>query len=311
MKFLRIAMIAMASLMVTANHAAEKMTPTQEKAQRTFYSFLDKEGFKPEVDTTDNSVCFRNKENILFWVTFGNGSPMCYTLHRKGFKVGDGKEDFKRNPSIIAANEIKATYPDLNITVTDSKVNIVMNTYATTTQDYTKIFKDCFDKFNGVDIAFKRAYEIAYKKEMEDRNRAEQQIQEMVGPSELEDYIAGISFRNLDEDDKILSDYGKSIKAKQAQYIQFLFEFNPWKQESFETTLYIRIIRPDGEMISQPGKTYSMEIPVEVKKSKKTIEWEVPDLFGSTKADFWKPGEYKVEVLDGLTVIYTTDFNLL
>lgn len=311
MKFLKTVIAVMGCLMATAGVIAGRMTPAQEKAQHAFYAYLDKEGYNPEVDTTDNSVCFRNKERVLFWVTFSDSSPMCYTLHRKGFKVGNGREDFKKQPAIMAANEIKGTYPDLNITVTDTKVNIEMKTYAASTQDYTKIFRDCYNKFGNVDEDFKRAYEVAYRSEREARDREDKQIQEMVGRSDLEDLIADIAIRAFDNDDEVVADYGKSIRAKQVRYIQFLFEFNPWRQESFETTLFVRITRPNGEMINLPGKKYTMEIPVEVEKSRKTTEWEAPDLFGSSKEGFWKPGEYKLEILDGLSVIYTTEFNLL
>ncbi len=301
----------MAGLTATAGLAVEKMTPAQEKAQNALYYYLDKEGYKPEVDTTDNSVCFRDKENVLFWITTSKDSPMCYTLHRKGFRVGDGKEDYKRTPSIIAANEVKTSFPDINITVTDKKVHLEMNTYAASTQDYTKVFKDCFDKFSGVDKAFKREYEKAYKKELDDRDRAQQQLQDMVGPSELKDYIAGISFRIVNANDEVVADYGKSLKTKVAEYVQFKFEFNPWRQDSFDTTFYIRVTAPDGKPFLKAGKTYSLEMPVEIKKSKKKREWESAELFGSPKEDFWKPGEYKVEVLDGVTVIYTTEINML
>ena len=54
-------------LMSVATAFAGDLSPVQEKAQRSIYSFLLKNKYDPTVDTSDNSVCFR-KNDVLYWI---------------------------------------------------------------------------------------------------------------------------------------------------------------------------------------------------------------------------------------------------
>lgn len=289
--------------------AQKTLTQTQEKAQRSFYFYLDKMKFKPEVDMSDNSVCFRQND-VLYWVTFSDTNPMLYTLHRKGYKVGEGKDLYKKEPAIIAANEINKLYPGIKVTVNDDKVSLELQTYAASTQDYNNVFTHCLGTFKTVDTDFKKLYKKALDEKIETDAENMRQINEMISPSTLRGQIKSVSFRLLDGNNKPVSDYNEPLRAYLARYIQPCVEFNQWNGETRNVKLFVRIITPDGDIICLPGKKYTAVMNVTLEKNKKDTIYE-EDVVGSEKEGFWKPGEYKFEILDGLDVIYDTRFNIL
>lgn len=295
-------------LMFATQVFAGDLTPAQEKAQRALYAYLDKNKYNPEVDT-DNSVCFR-VGGILYWINIDEESPMLYTFHRKGFKVGTEESSFKRRPAIMAANEVNSKHNIVKLTVEEKKVEVIMQVYAEKTEDFTAVFNKYLKCFDKVDEDFKKAYSTALRAEKDAADRAEQEARKNLPPSVLKDRVVGISFRLLDADGKEKSAYDQPLRSFNARYIQARIEFNPWKEKDADFKLQLKVTRPDGNPIYLPGKKVTAEGNVTIQKSKKNQMIEI-NQFGTNKEGFWKAGEYKVELLEGGDVIYTTTFNIL
>lgn len=296
-------------LLTFATHVfASDLTPGQEKAQRALYVYLDKNKYNPEVDT-DNSVCFR-VGGILYWIDIDEESPMLYTFHRKGFKVGTEDSSFKRRPTIMAANEVNCKHNAVKLIVEEKKVAVIMQVYAAKTEDFTAVFNKYLKCFDKVDEDFKKAYSTALRAEKDAADRAEQEARKNLPPSVLRDHVSGISFRLLDADGKEKSAYDQPLRSFNARYIQARIEFSPWKEKDADFKLQLKVTRPDGNPIYLPGKKVTAEGDVTIQKSKKKQMIEI-NQFGTNKEGFWKAGEYKVELLEGGDVIYTTTFNIL
>lgn len=295
-------------LMFATQVFAGDLTPAQEKAQRALYVYLDKNKYNPEVDT-DNSVCFR-VGGILYWINIDEESPMLYTFHRKGFKVGTEESSFKRRPAIMAANEVNSKHNTVKLIVEEKKVEVIMQVYAAKNEDFTAVFNKYLKCFDKVDEDFKKAYSTALRAEKDAADRAEQEARKNLPPSVLRGHIASISFRLLDADGKEKSAYDQPLRSFNARYIQARIEFNPWKEKDADFKLQLKVTRPDGNPIYLPGKKVTAEGDVTILKSKKNQMIEI-NQFGTNKEGFWKAGEYKVELLEGGDVIYTTTFNIL
>lgn len=311
MKLFKLTLALIACGIFSGNAPAQSLlTPAQEKAQHSLYFFLDKEKFHPDIDTSDNSVCFR-KDGILYWVTFSDTTPTLYTLHRKGYKVGVGKDLYEKTPAIIAANEVNLKLPGIKVVVSDDRVSLVLETYAATPQDYNNMFKNCFRTFINVDANFKAAYKEALNKQKADNEETLRQITEVLPPSALRNSIKAVEFRLVDGAGYPITQFNEPLRSHNARFIQPAIRLNPWNGEPRTATLYIKVTAPDGEPIYLPGKKYTAQIEVPYEKSKKADLIELPDVFGSEKEGFWKAGEYKFEILDAYDVIYQTTFNLL
>ena len=288
---------------------AGDLTPVQEKAQRSLYAFLLKEKYDPTVDSSDNSVCFR-RGGVLYWITFDGDTPILYTFHRKAYKVGNDEKSYKRNASIIAANEVNRTHKMVKLTVEEKKVEIAIQVYADKTEHFTAVFSNYFKCFENVDEDFKAAYKTALKAEMEAIERAEQEARKNIFPSVLRDYVANVSFRLLDADGNEKSAYDQPLRSFNARYIQARIDFKPWSEKDTDFQIQLKVTRPDGRPIYLPGKKVTAEGNVTIQKSKKPQTFEI-DQFGSPKEGFWKAGEYKVEVIESGDVVFNTTFNIL
>lgn len=296
-------------LLAFATHAfAADLTPSQEKAQRALYAYLDKNQFNPEVDV-DNSVCFR-QGGVLYWINIEEESPILFTFQRKGFKVGTDDSSFKRRPAILAANEVNCKHNAVKLKVTEKRVDISMQVYIDKAEDFTAVFNQYLKCFDEVDKDFKEAYSAAVKAERDEEERLEREARKNLPPSVLRDFVSGMSFRLLDENEEQSTPYDQPLRSYKARYIQARIEFLPWKEKDAEFQLQIKVTRPTGSPIYLKGKKVSAEGNVVLKKSKKNQVVEI-DSFGSAKEGFWKAGEYKVELMEGGDVIYTTTFNIL
>lgn len=293
----------------TANIWSADLTPAQKKAQLRLYSYLEKEKYNPEVDVSDNSVCFR-RDGVLYWVTFTEDSPVLYTFNRKAFKIGNEENTYKRKPAIIAANEVNSKHTGVKVTVGEKKVNIAIQVYVANPDDFTSVFKKYLSQFDGIDEDFKKAYQHANNMEKEYAERIEEEMRSNLPPSDLRGAIENVSIRLIGTDGKETTPYDQPLRSFKANYIQTRLEFKPWKEKSEDFTLQLRVFQPNGKPLYLPGKRYTAEMSVTLEKSKKNQMIEF-DQFGTDMNGFWKAGEYKLEVLEGGDVIYTTTFNIL
>lgn len=296
-------------IVFAAQSFAGDLTQSQEKAQRAVYAYLQKTGYDPSIDRSDNSVCFR-RNGVLYWITFTEESPILYTFHMKSFKVGNEVNAYKRKPAIIAANDVNNKHNTVKLSVAEKKVEITTQVYVTNPDDFTSAFKKYFAAFDKVDTDFKIAYETALKAERELAEKVEEEARKDLPPSELRGLVQNVSFRLLDVDGNENTPYDQPLRSFNARYIQPRLELNAWRQPDADYTIQVKVTRPNGTPIYLPGKRYSAESNVKILKSRKNQILEL-DQFGSPKEGFWKAGEYKVEIMESGDVIYTTTFNIL
>lgn len=283
------------------------LTPAQEKAKKRLASYLVKENYNPFEDDSDNSLCF-HRDGVLYWITFEEDSPILYTINRRGFKIGDDK--YKRKPAIIAANDVNSHHKGVKVTVGEKKVDIAIQVYMEDPEDFNAVFSKYFASFKGINEDFNKAYERANRMEKESEEKIEEEMRKNLPPSELRDAIDNISIRLVDASGKETTPYDQPLRSFKAYYIQVRLDFKPWKEKSEEFTLQMRVTQPNGKPLYMPGKRYTAEMTVNLEKSKKNQLIEF-DQFGTDMSGFWKAGEYKLEVLEGGDVIYTTTFNML
>ena len=303
-------------LLAFATHAlANNLTQAQEKAQRELYAYLDKEGKTPEVDI-DNSVCFRYN-GVLYWINIEEESPLLFSFHRKGFRVGNEESDYKRTPAIVAANEVNCKHRAVKLSVEEKRVEVKMQVYVDKAEDFTAVFNEYLKCFNNVDTDFKEAYKLAAQAEKEKADAIDKMIRDQMPPSVLKDMVNNISFRLLNEESMEVTPYDQPLRSFKARYIQARIDFknldNKWegKETEKEFKLQIKVTRPDGTPIYLKDKKYSAEGTIKLPKKKKgEHSFELKE-FGSPKEGFWKAGEYKVELMESGDVIYTTSFNIL
>lgn len=305
----RLKLIISLLLLFSAAVSAADLTPVQEKALRSVYAYLAKEKYEPSVDTSDNSVCFK-RNKVFYWITFEGDSPLLYTFHRKAFKVGEEIDTYKRNPSIIACNEVNRKHKTLKLTVEEKKVDIAIQAYAVKPEDFIAVIPTYMSQFSSVYDDFKNEYEKALVAEQETLNRLEQESKKNLPPSVLRNHVSSISFRLLDADGSEKAAYDQPLRSYDAKYIQARLTFKAWAENDKDFKLQMKVTRPNGKVIYLPGKKVTAEMPVILKKSKKPQIVEF-DQFGSAKEGFWKAGEYRVEVIESGDVIYTTTFNIL
>lgn len=286
-----------------------ELTPTQKKAQVALYKYLEKEQFKPQVDEKDNSLCIR-QDGVLYWITFSGESPILYTFNRTGYKVGTGEKQYKRTPAIVAANEVNRTHPGVKLTVGEKNVRIAIEVFMADPEHFSAVFRQYLKMFDGVDADFKKAYSHALRMETEAAERMENEMRKNLPPSKLRDKIENVSFRLVDEAGEETTAYDKALRSFNAYYVQARIEFKPWAEPTAEYTIQMKIYRPDGKPVYFDGHKYTAQETIQINKSKKPQLVEF-NKAGSSENGFWKGGEYKVELLEGGDVIYTTTFTML
>lgn len=293
-----------------SNVGAADLTPEQKQAQNDLYVYLTKIKYDPSIDSSDNSVCFRIN-GVLYWITIEENSPMLYTIHRKGFKVGNEK-GYNYNLSVIAANEVNNQLRSLKLVVLPTKVDITIPVYASKTEEFTNSFEKNISMFGNVDTLFKKEYQNAKNAADAERARiADAEAQRNLPPSELKNYIKGMSFRLINPDGSEKTKYDAPMRRFDARYVQPRFTFAKFDgKEPKKYTIYFKIYNPNGTLIEAQGSKYTSETSIELSKSKKDILIEIPE-FGTDNADFWKAGEYKVECIESGSVFFTTSFTLL
>lgn len=293
-----------------ASAFAGDLTPSQSDAQRALYKYLYDQKMDPAIDDSDNSVTFR-LGGILYWITFDGDSPILYTFHRKGFKVGDDEKSYKRTPAAVAANEVNRKHKAVKLTVEEKSVVIAIQVYAAKPADFTSVLKNYLVMFSGVDSDFKSAYDAALTVERKNAEKAEEAMRKNLPPSELRDMVENVSFRLVDADGKEVTAYDEPLRCFKARYVQARIELKPWQEKDRNFTLQIKITRPNGRTIYMSnGKKVSGEMEITPLKSKRNQYFEF-DKIGSNNDGFWKAGEYKVEILESGDVIKETTFNFL
>ncbi len=282
--------------------AQNSLTEDATKAQRALMEYLRMNGMAPSIDTRDNSVNFKSN-GVLYWVTFDGNSPVLYTMHRLGLKFGE-KKDFLPSCARYACNEVNAKHHVKCVYKEKEKsVSFTMSSYAKETSDYHGGFHKVLAAFKDVEKTFDEAYK-----------KAEAQVASVptivtTGTSPLE--VSYIAFGNFDSAGKMISDYNKPLRKSAMRYVRASIDVSSSEKGIFK--IGMRILDPDKKpMVANRNMDYSSTTNIEIKKIKKPTPFDL-DQFGSDKPEFWKAGEYKVEIYDFEkgALLYTTSFNIL
>lgn len=316
MKTIRIFLVAV-GLCLSMNAMAQKpLTEDGVKAQRALVDYLRTINLTPSIDTRDNSVCFKSND-VFYWVTFDENSPVLYTIHRKGLKF-DEDPAFKPSCARAACNEVNRKHIIKCIfnekkgeKNAEKRVEFIFQTYAKDPSDFHGGFKKMLASFKDADATFKITYDNAFdqvkKLEIERNKPITPSIP--VGNSPLE--VTYIAFGNFDAKGNMISDYNQPLRKSSIKYIKASLDVSSEEKGIFK--IGMKIISPDGKaMVATKGVDYCSTTNIEIKKANKKQECDL-DPFGSDDEGFWKAGEYKVEIYDFEkgAQLYTTTFNVL
>ena len=123
--------------------------------------------------------------------------------------------------------------------------------------------------------------------------------------------VTDIAFGNFDSKGNTISDYNQPLRKSAMRYIKTSLFVSSSEKGIYK--LGMKLYNPDGKaMVATKGVEYSSTTNIEIKKVNKEQEC-ILDSYGSDSEDFWKAGEYKVEIYDfekGIK-LYSTTFNVL
>ena len=321
MKPLRILSLLIGLALSLSTMAQKPLSENGVKAQKALIEYLRTNGWSPSIDTRDNSVCFRDKNGVLYWVTFEGDAPILYTLHRTGIKYDDHAE-FKANCARAACNEVNRKHPvkcvynykeadKSNGKKAEKRIAFIMQTYANNPSDFLGGFGKMVDAFKDVDQTFKSSYTKAYDQWKKDSvaENSPRTPDAPVGKSPLS--VTYIAFGNFDATGNVISDYNQPLRKSACRYIKTTVEVSSAEKGIYK--IGMRLTAPDGKIMTlTKGVEYCSTANVEFKKVNKAHNC-VLDSYGSDEAGFWKAGEYKVEIYDfeKKALLYETTFNIL
>lgn len=316
MKKISVFLVVIGLSLSMSTMAQKSLTEEGAKAQKALVEHLRANGLTPSIDTRDNSVCFKSNE-IFYWVTFDEKSPVLYTIHRKGLKF-DNDPKFKPSCARAACNEvnrkhiIKCIYNEKQIDKKKEKrVDFIMQTYANEPSDFHGGFRKMLTAFKDVDATFKNTYDKAYDQWKKDSIAQNSPIipKAPTGTSVLK--VTDIAFGNFDASGNVISDYNQPLRKSACKFIKAsLFVTSP---EKGIFKIGMKIINPNGKaMLAVKGFDYCSTVNVEINKPNKPQECILAP-YGSDEAGFWNAGEYKVEIYDfeNGSQLYSTTFNIL
>lgn len=289
--------------------AQNALTEDGKRAQKALVEHLRASGVTPSIDTKDNSVCFKSND-VLYWVTFEGNSPVLYTIHRKGLKF-DNDPAFKPSCARLACNEVNRKHK-IKSMCNEKRVEFVMETYAKEPSDFHGGLRKMVAAFKDVDATFKNTYDKAFdqwKKDSIEQNKPIAPSKPVPGSSPLT--ISYVAFGNFEANGTVISDFDQPLRKNSCKYIKATIDVASSEKGIFK--IGMKITSPDGKaMIATKGVDYCSTANVEIKKTNKKVECNL-DPYGSDTPDFWKAGEYKVELYDfekGV-LLHSTTFNIL
>ncbi len=308
MKTFRIFFVVVGLCLSMSAMAQKSLTEDGTKAQKSLVEYLRSINLTPSIDTRDNSVCFKSHD-VFYWVTFDENSPVLYTIHRKGLKF-DNDPAFKPSCARVACNEVNIKHK-IKCTYKNKRVEFLMQSYAKDPSDFHGGFRKMLAAFKDADTTFKNTYDEAFNQWKKDSIEQNKPIipNTIVENSPLT--VTYIAFGNFDAKGNMISDYNQPLRKSAIKYIKASLDVSSEEKGIFK--LGMKIVNPDGKaMVATKGVDYCSTANIEIKKANKTQQCELGQ-YGSDAEDFWKAGEYNVEIYDFEkgAKLYSTTFNIL
>ncbi len=323
-KIKTIAVLVLAMIIGTGIASARKLSVLETKAQQGMMDYLKSLGYDPLVYEEDGSVNFK-RNGVLYWITFDNSTgSMLYTLNRKPLKfTAEGKKKTSLNTRLEiaekAANMMSNKY--LCKTVLDgNQIKFNFPVYATSTEEYTKVFPDILKSMENLQKEFDECYKRS-RPEVENIHsywmNADTTIlvvpQHNVAPGNNSTSVPNltierISLCSVDGADKINVPYDAGLRKGKCMYIRPKVSLKAKQKGVYKVEM--KIITPEGKvMVPTKEAIYTTVSTVDV-KSKDFKEYEL-EKFGYNKTDNWLPGEYHIIFMEDGNTIYEDSFNIL
>lgn len=304
MKKVRLFFLMMAMMMAATSFAQTKLTDNEQKAQKALIEYLNSNHITPSLYKQDNSVNFKYND-VSYWVTFSENSPVLYTIHRKGINF-DKEKDFKTFYALVAANKVNNT-TKVKCVYTDKRVDFTMETFAANPTDFHHVFRKMLNEFKNVEKIFREEYDRT-KKNVEANNAPVVKPQSFNG-SPLR--VSNVSICGVDAGNSIISGYDQPIRSHGSKFIKEKITIRTSEAGIFKVG--VKIYSPDGKvMLPQKNADFTTTTNLSLSKKNKDVEVEL-DKFGEDKANAWKAGEYKIQFYDTEkdALLYETTFNVL
>lgn len=320
MRIIKFFCIAVALLCGEVAVAQVTLNEVQKKAQKSIIEFLRSKHYSPSIDTNDQSVCFK-KNDVLYWITFeGSGSPLLYTIHRKGIKFASDKDNTlnrrreiaEKAANMVCAQRVVKAYMNGN------KVDFCLPMYAATPEDFQKVFGASMATFDNIKQVFDNNYKKgrviadsihSYWSNLDTTVVVVPQnnYQEVVRQKSL--IISSFSVRVVDAGNSVISDYDKSIRKNSCRYLQERVELTAKNDGIYK--LGVKLYTPEGKLlVPTKDARFTTITSINVPKANKTKTYELLK-FGSDNGNIWKAGEYKIEFYEDDTNIYSNTINIL
>ena len=293
--------------------AATTMTQGEQKAQTALRTFLSGKKVNTKIHPKDNSVNF-NYKGKLFWVTFkemGNDGIL-YTLHRANIKLASNTA---REKGVFATNYLNDTY-DYKSYVVGDHAAFVFPTFATSPEEYTKVFMSLLKSMENIEGDFRVGYNKATTATdsihrwwrtndttiIVVKQPNAQQIQTTNNLTATK-----VDFRIVDANGNPITQYGESIRKSDLKFIQPQLTVKATKKGMYH--IGIVITAPNGKMMLPTSNANRTIIStVEVDKKAKPVDLGI---FGDSTGECWVAGEYKVTFFEDGKPIKTATFNVL
>ena len=116
--------------------------------------FLQEEGFKPTIDSSDDSVCFKY-EGESFWLTVQNKGPYYIELHIAGFTV----ENTNRSYILAACNYANRNQMCGKAYLSSDSLKITVEFYCMSFSSFKSVFYQLLSSAKATKKAVKDCYD--------------------------------------------------------------------------------------------------------------------------------------------------------
>lgn len=132
---------------------ADELTPKQKKFQSNLYQFLKEEGFSPDIDSEDNSVTFKEGDE-LFWILVDDSNPYYIEFHKSGFRCNDA------DPKAVlkAVNEGNLKVRCAKAMFNGTNINLTVEMYCHSPEEFRYIFYKSKEELMKLDTTVRDYY---------------------------------------------------------------------------------------------------------------------------------------------------------
>ena len=322
MKNLKFLFLLMALLI--ANIGGFAFNAVEKAAQKEVKDYLERQGFKTEIDNDDNSVMFKQSD-ILYWVTFkalSDANGILYTLHRRPVKLpelkdGVVKANLNHEIAVYAVNELNEKFP-YKAYVRGQRVNFEFPVYASSPQEYVKQLNNVLKSLRNAQNDFDAAARLSKATVDSIHNYwADNDTARVILPggdrlgniktrSELK--VGKVAIGSVDNRGDFIVDYDGFLTTRNCEFLMEKVAVSASVPGEYQ--LGVKILNPDKKMIASAGnKEFTTELNLLIKKANKEQEVVFPP-FGTTSPDFWQPGIYTIQIYDANVLVREDVFNI-